>query len=40
VRILLDGQHQPLAVCDINRGKTFDTQPWHGVAMLTYRLDG
>src|SRR5262245_30470609 len=40
MRILLDVQHDTLAICDINTWKTFNTQPWHRVAMLTYRFDG
>jgi len=39
MRILLDGQHETLAVGDIHSRKTFNTQPRHRVAMLTYRLE-
>jgi hypothetical protein len=38
MRILLDGKHEALAVLDINSWKTFNTQPWHRAAMLTYRF--
>jgi hypothetical protein len=37
MRILLDRKDEALAIFNVNRGKAFDGQSRHEVAMLTYR---